>query len=371
MIFALRTLFFEARRYVPGIIAVGFSGMLIAMQVGLLVGLIGVVSVPIENSSADVWVMYPNTPACDLARPIPTYWMDRVWAQPEAQYVDEYVQGFSYWKTPGGATELIIVVGCNVEDGSLGPIGRLTAAQRTLLTEPNAVLLDQRDAKRVAVSRAGQEGEVSGQRVRCVGFTHGMGSISGPYVVASLQTARKLLKMRADQTTYLLAKCRDEADADALAAKLNRYPRMSARRSEDFSAQSQWHWIGKTKAGIALGFAAVLGLAVGASVTSQTLYAAVAASLRELAVLQALGIPRWRMRVFVLQLAMLVGVVGLAVAAPVTFGLAQVAQSLGTKAVLPPWLLISAAAITLAMALGSGLVALRSLRSVEPSSLLR
>ena len=37
------------------------------------------------------------------------------------------------------------------------------------------------------------------------------------------------------------------------------------------------HWLTKTKAGIALGYAAALGLLVGAVVTSQTLYAAMAA----------------------------------------------------------------------------------------------
>jgi putative ABC transport system permease protein len=371
MSYALRTLYWESRRYIPGVLAVGFSGMLIAMQVGLLVGLIGVVSVPIENSSADVWVMYPNTPACDLARPIPRYWIERVWAQPEVAAADEYVQGFTYWKAPSGATELIIVVGCNLDDGSLGPIGRITPTQRVLLTEPCAVLLDSKDAKRLEVTGIGQEGEVSGQRVRVVGFTSGMGSISGPYVVTSLNTARRLLRLRADQTTYLLAKCKEPNQAEALVEKLNAYPRMTARPAAAFSAKSQWHWIGKTKAGIALGFAAVLGLAVGASVTSQTLYAAVAASLKELAVLRALGISRWRMRSFVLQQALCVGVIGLALAAPMTFGLASLAQSLGTKAVLPPWLLGSATAITLFMALASGLIALRSLRNVEPANLLR
>jgi putative ABC transport system permease protein len=93
--------------------------------------------------------------------------------------------------------------------------------------------------------------------------------------------------------------------------------------------------------------------------------------MRELAVLQALGINRWRMRLFVLQQAFLVGIFGLLLAGPLTFGLAAVAQSLGTKAVLPWWLLTSAASVTLLMAFGSGLVALRSLRGVEPANLLR
>ena len=371
MLYALRSLYWESRRYVPGVLAVGFSAMLIAMQVGLLVGLIGVVSVPIENSDADVWVMYPNTPAVDLGRPIPKYWLERVWCQPETVVADEYIQGYSYWKTPAGATELVIILGCNLDEGGLGPTGKLSHELKVLLTEPNSVILDSRDAKRLDITAIGQDGEVAAQSVRVCGFTTGMASISGPYVVTSLTTARKLLRLRSDQSTYLLARCKDKKEASVLADKLNHYPRMTARASEQFSSQSQWHWIGKTKAGVALGFAAVLGLAVGGSVTSQTLYAAVAASMKELAVLQALGINRWRMRLFVLQQAFLVGMFGLVLAGPLTFGLAAVAQSLGTKAVLPWWLLTGAGTVTLVMAFGSGLIALRSLRGVEPANLLR
>ena len=47
------------------------------------------------------------------------------------------------------------------------------------------------------------------------------------------------------------------------------------------------------------------------------------------------------------------------------------AQSLGAKVLLPVWLLAGAAAVTLVMALLSGLAALRSLRLAEPATLLR
>jgi putative ABC transport system permease protein len=131
------------------------------------------------------------------------------------------------------------------------------------------------------------------------------------------------------------------------------------------------HWLTKTKAGIALGYAAALGLLVGAVVTSQTLYAATIASLRELAVLRAMGIPRWRMAAMVLAQSFWVGVIGVGLAMPAVYGLAVLAERLGVQVLLPWWLQVSAAGVTLLMALGSGLFALRSLRQVEPATLLR
>lgn len=371
MSFALRTLWYERRRFLPAVFAIAFSGMLMALQVGLLFGLIGVVAVPIENSAADVWVMHTQTPACDLARPIPRYWIERVWSQPEVVTADDYAQGFTYWKTPSGHTELILVVGCNLEPGSLGPVARLTADHRVALSEPGTVLLDRRDRKRLQIDAVGEEGEVSSTRVRVIGFVEGMGSISGPYVITSLASARRLLRLREDQTTYLLAKCKSRDDAIRLVNRLQNYPKMTAHLADDFAQKSKVFWIRKTRAGIALGFAAVLGVGVGATVTSQTLYAAIIASLRELAVLQALGIPRLRLVQFVLNESMLVGILGLIIAAPLTFGFAALAATQGAKVILPAWLLAGASGITLLVALLSGIYALRSLSQVEPTNLLR
>ena len=52
-------------------------------------------------------------------------------------------------------------------------------------------------------------------------------------------------------------------------------------------------------------------------------------------------------------------------------GMANLAEYWNVPVERPWWLLVSAAAVTLGMALLSGLTALRSLRQVEPAMLLR
>jgi putative ABC transport system permease protein len=68
-----------------------------------------------------------------------------------------------------------------------------------------------------------------------------------------------------------------------------------------------------------------------------------------------------------------IGIIGIALALPAVYGLAWAADRLmGVQIVsLPWWLQTSTAAVTLAMALMSGLFALRSLRQIEPALLLR
>ena len=99
--------------------------------------------------------------------------------------------------------------------------------------------------------------------------------------------------------------------------------------------------------------------------------AATAASMREYAVLQAMGIPRWRMAMAVLSQSFWVGMFGVLLAFPTVFALAQVADTMGVRVILRWWLLAGAGGVTLVMAMLAGLYAMRSLRMVEPAILLR
>jgi putative ABC transport system permease protein len=372
MAYSLTTLWHERQRYIPGILAVGFSALLIALQCGLLLGLFSISSMPVDRGKAEVWMGSPGVLAVDLGRPIRQGYLARMAALPEIERCEIYLQGFAYWSKNDGGSELCMVIGSRLGNDALGAVDKLDEDLRARLTEPNAIVIDESDKARVGVKAIGDRAEITGIHVRVVGFTTGLKSLAGPYVFCSVSTAHQLLRLLPDQVTYVIGKCKDPADAPLVAERLrNEHKDVSAFTKNEFSYRSRMHWLTKTKAGIALGYAAALGLLVGGVVTSQTLYAATAASLREFAVLRALGIPRWRMGLLVMAQSFWVGVIGVALALPTAYGLAEVADFLTVQVLLHWWLLTGAAAITMTMALGSGLLALRSLRKVEPATLLR
>ena len=371
MSYSLATLWYERQRFLPGVLAVGFSALLIALQCGLLLGLFSITSIPIDQSGADVWVGHPEVPSVDLGRPIPESWMSYL-SMPEVERTEPFIEGFGYWDKPTGGMELCLIIGTRLAPGSIGPVKQLTPEHRGLLSEPMAIVVDEGEFSRLGIRKIGDTAEVLGKRVRVVGTVQGLKSLAGPYLFCSVETARALMKPRGDQVTFILAKCRNKEDALKVVERLKDYPnKIAAFTSEGFSIRSRLHWLTKTKAGIALGLAAGLGLLVGAVVTYQTLYAATAASLKEYAVLRALGIPRWRMALTVLAQSFWVGIFGVALALPLIFGLAHLGNQVGAKVMLPWWLLASAVTLTMVTALSSGLLALRSLRQVEPANLLR
>jgi putative ABC transport system permease protein len=371
MSYSLATLWYERQRFLPGVLAVAFSALLIALQFGLLLGLFSITSIPIDMSNADIWVGPPKVASVDLSYPFPEAWMSYL-AMPEVERSEIFLEGFAQWDKPTGGRELCLVIGARLGPDSLGAIKQLTPEHRILLSEPGAVVVDEGEFGRLGITKVGDTAEVLGKRARVVGTVRNLKSLAGPYVFCSIETARNFLRAPPDQTTFILARCHKKEDAQKVVEHLNNYPlKISAFTTEVFSFRSRWHWLTKTKAGIALGLAAALGLLVGAVVTSQTLYAATAASLKEYAVLRALGIPRWRMAMTVMAQSFWVGLAGVFVAVPTIYFMAHVGTEIGAKVLLPWWLMTSTIVVTMAMALLSGLMALRSLRMVEPVTLLR
>jgi putative ABC transport system permease protein len=364
----------EWRRYLPAVLAVAFSDLLITVQVGLLLGALAVLSLPIDHARADVWVGSPGVLSLELGYPVPENDRARLASMHGVVDTESYLYGFSYWRPPRGGSDVCCVIGSNLHEGALGAISELTPRMRTLLTEPGAVVVDESELDRLGVAGIGSVAEVSGCRVRVVGLVRGLKNLGPPLVFCSLRTAYRLQPLFRDypgHTMYLLARCRDPSDSAAVARRLGRRGDLSAFTREEFSDQTRRYWATSTRAGVGMGFTALLSLLVGLAITSQTLYAATVASLREHAVLRALGIPRWRMAGLVMAQSLWVGLGGITLALPMIFALAAAGDNAGTRVLLPPWLLGLGTGLTLAMALFSGLAALRSLRLVDPITLLR
>jgi putative ABC transport system permease protein len=376
MPYSLATLWHDRQRFLPGVLAVAFSSLLIALQCGLLLGIFSITSIPIDHTRADIWMGAEGVLSVDLGQMIRGSHVGRLDVQPEVIRAEPFMQGFSYWSKPIGGRELCMVIGSHLEEDSLGKVDALSPDMLKQLHIHGNIVVDQSDLDRLGIKGIGATAEISNQQVHVIGLTTGLKSLAGPYVFCSLETARSLLGGRVtgdtEQITYVLAKCKDPEDAPRVVARMReQYKDVATFTSSEFSFKSRMHWLLKTKAGIALGYAALLGLLVGAVVTNQTLYAATIASLREFAVLRALGIPRWRIAGMVLAESFWVGTFGITLGWVASHAARYVATDMGASVSLPWELQAGAAVITLVTALISGLIALRSLRLVEPAMLLR
>ncbi len=375
MTYALQTLWFERSRYAAGVGAVLFSAVLIALQVGILLGLFEITSIPIDHTRGDIWVGEADVESVDLGRPVPTSLVGRL-DKPGVHTPETLFLNFANWTKINGGSNLCVVVGSRLSPDAVSKADVLTPEMCSALTENMTIVCDSSDLERLGMRQVGDKGLVHGQEVRLVGVVTGLKSLAAPWVFCSQTTARMVLSLNnpkyRDGCTYLLAGCDSPARAKEVVAELHReYPDMTVHTADEFSTATRWYWLTRTKAGLALGYAALLGLMVGAVITAQTLYAATMASAKEFATLLALGIPRSKIYKLVIAQSFWVGLLGVLLAYPVVQLLAYVAEQAGTRVVLRWEVLAGAAGVTMITALVAGLVALRSVRRIEPLSLLR
>jgi putative ABC transport system permease protein len=372
MRYSLATLWHERGRYLAGVLAVAFSALIVFVPTGVLLGLFNQTSAPIDCAAADIWVGHPGVRSIDLPRPIPERWLARLYEQPGIERAEPYLLSLALVDAGHGRSETCTIIGARLDEGSLGlpADGRLPARVRQALGTPGAFAADLNDKLGL---EPGAYAEILGQRLWLAGPVERFRSMATPYLVCSERTARASIKgLPPDHVIYLLARCKPTADPRQVVAELNRrYPDMKASTREDFAAQTRRHWFQTAQVARATLATAILAGIVGVVVTGLILYAATAAARREYAVLQALGIPRWRVAAAVLTQAGWVGGLGIALALPAAFGVQGLAAARGLRMDLPPWLLAGGSTLTVTIALLSGLYALRALRLTEPAHLLR
>jgi putative ABC transport system permease protein len=372
MRYSLATLWHERGRYLAGVLAVAFSALIVFVPTGVLLGLFNQTSAPIDCATADIWVGHPGVKSIDLPQPIPERWLARLYQHPDVDRAELYLICLALMNVGGGRSETCTIIGTRLDEGSLGlPTGgRLSPRVRGALGMPSAFAADSKDKLGL---QPGAYAEIHGQRLWMAGPVERYPSLAAPYVVCSEQTARSLIKaLPPGHVQYLLARCKPTIDPRKVVAELNeRYPDMKARTREDFAARTRLHWFQTAQVAKATLATAILAGIVGVVVTGLILYAATAATRREYAVLQALGIPRWRVAAAVLAQAAWVGGLGIALALPAAFGLQALAATRGLRMDFPAWLLAGGSSLTVTIALLSGLYALRALRLMQPADLLR
>ncbi|MBU6477580.1 MAG: ABC transporter permease [Xanthomonadaceae bacterium] len=370
---ARRTLIHEWRRFLPAMLAVAFSGLLLLMQAALVFGIFGSAATYITASDADLWVGYPGTQSIELGRPIGPAARTAMLMDPGVARVEPFAWVDGDWRGPAGTGGVsVFVSGISTEPDGMIFADVLTAAQRASLKEPFAVIVDRADLSKLGVPIGGQA-LINGDLVRIVGVANGIRALGGVNVVASLDTARTLDNdTGGTEVAYYVAKLKPGADADAVAARIDASAHgYAAWTASSFARRAVFYWMFQTGAGLGVIFLAIVVFIVGAIITSQTLMGAIAGSVREYATLHALGVGLGSLRRVVLEQAAWIGVCGLIAGVLLSLGLIGLAklQDVPVELNLPAW--IACAALVMGIALVSGAAAVRALRSADPALLLR
>lgn len=375
MSLARATLLHEWRRFLPGLLSVAFAGVLMLVQLGLLLGMFGTVTVLVDRSDANLWVTSPETESFDQSRDIPANLGALLRLHPAVARSETLLVHDADWRSGDDTRVAVTLVGLQPSADALACPQPMRAALCARLAEPSAVVIDRGEADKLHTG-VGRLAEVNGHRVRVVGLSTGLRSIGNTYVFASSQTARALSEASAtgeDLTTFVLAKARSgtpDAVRDDLQALLRR-PAYRIWTDREFSFNSQRWWLTESGVGAGFLFSSLLGLIIGTVITSQTLRGVILSTLREYATFRAIGVPAVKLGAVVLEQSLWIGVLGAVLTVIVSVLAHALAQALYVPLVLTWWAVLAAVLIGLITAVISGLLALRELYRLQPAELLR
>lgn len=373
---ARKTLIHEWRRFLPAIMAIGFSGVLLCVQAALVLGIFGSAAVYVTSSSAHLWAGYPGTQSVNFGRAVGPDVEMRLRMDPDVSDVEPYLWIEGDWhnsdNTSGGVS--VFVSGIDTRANGMVFSRLLSKGLRKRLDEPNAVIVDRAELDQLGID-LDQTGWINGQRVRVIAAIAGLRGLGGVNVLASLDTARRMQGSVEEQgATYYVARLIKSARIDAAQQRLKSDPAFGPFEvwgADQFALKSQMYWMFDTGAGVAVLFMASIVCLVGAVVTSQSLMAMVTASAREYAVLNALGASRRALSRVVLEQSCWIGGLGLIVAAVACTVLLSLAASRDVPVAMNLFVALVCAALVFGLALISGLIAMRGLLRADPALLLR
>jgi putative ABC transport system permease protein len=373
---ARRTLFYEWRKFLPAALAVAFSGLLLLMQAALMFGIFDSASVYVNKSDADLWAGYPGTQTIELGRPIPHDTEMALLIDADVARVEAFHWLDGDWRGPASHGSVsVFISGIDPRADGLMFAQVLRPDVRAKLDEPNAVIVDEADLPKLGLDIGGTA-ILNGHRVRIVAATSGLRALGGVNIVTSIATARHLNPdaSESDKVAYYVAKLRPGANAETVRDRIQHaWPqrRFTLWTKAEFAHTAATYWMFETGAGLGFVFFTFIVFLVGTVITSQTLVAAVASHVREYAMLNALGAGRAALRRVVLEQALWVGGFGSVVGAVVSVLLTLLAISQSVPIAFDITAGIGCAILVMAIALVSGVMAVRTISHLEPANLLR
>jgi len=348
-----------------GVVAIVF---LVGQQLSILFGLLNYMSVLVDHSGADAWIMGANVRNADAGTLVSARYLDRAAGLAEVDWAEPVLIGNGLFRTPDGSVESVRVVGMRRPRLAGGPWAFAEADERALL-DVEAVTVDRLDLRKLGHPALEGVTEIGDRRVRIAAVTDGARGFQGTLVFGSLDKVKEIARTPPGRYSAILVRFRPDADpADALARLRTLLPECSVIPTAELSRMTRAYYFVNTGIGGSFGFSTVIAVMIGVVIISLTLYTSVLSRARDFAVMRAMGGRRRDIAVVVVSEALIIAGAGLFLG---FLMLAALLDATGGSAIpshfpsqVPPLL----AGGTLAVSLLGSLIALRVALKAEPAS---
>ena len=364
---AFRNLFQDRLRLIATVVGIGFSMVLVIIQMGLYVSFEEMVTVMIDHASADLWIVSRGSKSFEDPSLLDERERFRALSIHGVVEAVPMVAGVARWRAPSGATSPIFIVGADRREDGILP-WNLVEGSLESLEIPGAVAIDQSYFDRLETSRIGESAEINDQTVKVLEITHGIRSFTTmPYVFVAPGQARSLTGTPPNKASYFIVRLAQGVNATDIRDQLRtRLTDADVLTPAEFGQRSRTFWVSGTGAGAALLMGSLLALIVGTVIVAQTLYSSTKDHLYEFATLRAIGSSSgYIIEVIIIQ-ALLSAVIGFGLAAGIGSIVVWATAETALPVVMTPAMILIVLMVTILMSVLSAALAIMKVMRIDP-----
>jgi putative ABC transport system permease protein len=309
---ALKMLMGVRAKYAGLLLGIAFTAFLVTFSASYFAGFMtrGFALIA-ENGGTDVWVMDPAVTSVEQTVNMSSSALARVRSVSGVRYATPLALGAADARLPNGRFQPFQVIG--VDDATLvGAPALRDGASQSLLRAPDAILVDAggttgklttparkedqwpTDGAHLAVPmrelQAGDEFLVNDNRVRVAGLSATLPRFPPrPLIYTTYSNAMRILPPERTRLTFVLVRAADGIIPSELARRIQLRTGLRARTTPDFKADTvRWYLVNSEDVGD-MSAMLILAMSVGFGVVGIMLYMFTYESLKQYAVLKAMG----------------------------------------------------------------------------------
>ena len=353
---------------VLGVVAIVF---LVGQQLAIMFGLFTYMSVLVDHSGADIWVMTKEADEVNSSGSLPVRYVDRIAGLPEVDWVEPLILGGGLFRNREGKNQPVQMVGLPRPRLENGP-WKFREGSLEVLLDYEGATVDSLDLKILGYPGPPEFYEVSGRRIRISAITKNIRGFGGTIIFTNIEKAREVSGLPPGRCSHIILKVKPGSDVTAVAAAVRTLlPAAAVLTSGQLAASTRLYYILNTGIGSSFGFSVIIGALVGIVIITLTMYTSVLNHRRDYAVLQAMGARKRDVLVVVFWQALIIGLIGIFVGFLLLAGFISGTRDSQLPTNIPLWFPPLHAAITLVLCLLGSSYAMRKAVKVEPASVFR
>ncbi len=369
---AIQFILYDKPKSIGVLAGVVISIFLVGQQAGIFIFLTNAMKSLVANNAGYIWVVDSKTDNANQLAKLDMRLGREIASLPAVEQVYPVVIAAGAAQFDDGINAGMTIIGSQAPDFVGGPWG-IDSTRKVDMIPEGAILTEIFDQKTYGGLAMGEYFELNGKKVYNAGFTRGVRGFGGaPYVFTTIERARALGNFSTDKASLFLIKWKPGAGKEQAIAQINAtFPSVRAWDAQVF-AQSTVNKV-LSSSGIALSVGSLIVFAVlsGFIIIGLTLYSAAIDRIKDYGTLKAIGATNGYITRLILTQAFLISLAGFLIGRGLTEGFRLGVGKAGTIFEFPPMLEVGFFLLTMFIALGGCLFAIRRITSLEPAQVFR